>query len=154
MKRKLIAIAILAVICFSVFDFFHISGREIKGVKDISDTCTVTIRVNERTPANGMQDAENHTLSPVQTEALKELLLSSSFRRSLAKTMIWQTEEGVTEYRYDILIDFNDGQRFISIGLTANRFISITDQFGGDFLIIGKNADFEKGLIRVFRSTI
>ena len=152
MKKKLIVYAVLALVVFGIFDWFHVSGREIEYAKDISPDCTVTVKVFGDVPAFGWEEESVHTLGPAGTEALKELLLSSSFRRSLAKTMTWRTEED--EHKYDILVDFNDGQRFISIHLTNNMFISVTDQFGGDFLMIGKNADFEKQLIHILVSVI
>ncbi len=152
MKKKLIVYAALALAVLVIFDWFHVSGREVEHAKDITADCTVTVTVYGDVPAYGWEKESVHTLGPAGKEALKELLLSSSFRRNPAQTMTWLTEE--EEHKYDILVDFNDGQRFISIHLTNDLFLSVTDQFGGDFLMIGKNAGFEQQLIHILVSVI
>ena len=47
MKKRLIVWVVLAVICVGIFDFFHITGREIEYAKDITADCTVTVTVFE-----------------------------------------------------------------------------------------------------------
>ena len=157
MKKKLIVYAVLALMVFGIFDWLHVSGREIEHAKDITPDCTVTVTVFGETPTTGIgtggyQEQEVHTLSPVQIEALRELLLSSSFRRNPADTLVWKSEK--KECRYDIFVDFGDGERIISIHAAGNHHLNITDQFGGNFLMIGKNADFEKQLIHILVSVI
>lgn len=152
MKKYHITLAALAVLLLMIFDWFHVGGREIEHLKDISSDCTVTVMVYGRKPTTGIgtggyENEESFTLTEVQTEKLKQSFLSAGFRRNPAHTITWKSEK--TEKRYDIFVDFNDGQRFISIHMAGNHHLSITDQFDGNFLMIGKKTDLEGELLAI-----
>lgn len=145
MKKKLLAGAIFAAVLLAAVSWFHVSGREIDLAEDLDESCTVTVRVYGW--PDGSSTAEEQTLTAAQTEQLRELLLTSSFRRNPANTLIWQSEG--EEKQYDIMADFNDGQRFLILHLLGNHHISVVNQFGGDFLMLGKRADFEQRLLGI-----
>lgn len=151
MKKKWLAVAVAVALVFMMFSWFHVSGREIRYVEDISDDCTVTVTVFGKAPTTGIdtggwQKAETYILTAEQTEGLKQLLLSTTFRRNPADTLVWQSDK--KELRYDIFVDFGDGQRVISIHAAGNHHISITDQFGGNFLMI-RNDRWEETLLTI-----
>ena len=151
MKKNRIIIVVFVVLCLGIFDFFHVSGKEIRHLKDLGKECSVTVTVFEKAPTTGIgtggyRETECYTLTAEQTEELKQLLLSSTFRRNLSDTLVWQSDE--QEKRYDIFVDFGDGQRVISIHAAGNHYISITDQFAGHFLMI-RNDGWEETLTRI-----
>lgn len=151
MKRKLLVAAVTAAVYFALFSWFHVSGTEIRYAKDISADCTVTVSVYGKEPTTGIgtggwQETETHTLTAEQTEELKQLLLSSTFRRDFSDTLVWQSEE--KEKRYDIFADFGDGQRVLSIHAAGNHHITITNQFAGHFLLV-RNDGWEETLLAI-----
>ena len=118
----LVVIALLAV------SYFHVSGNDIAGVSEISDSCTVTVAKYQ---VLEYEDRVEYTLDAEQIRQLKELILESDFTRVLASTVYSEERD-----MYDIRIDFNDGQRFLAIHCFANEYITVTDQFDGKHLKI------------------
>ena len=148
MKKKLCIIAVTAAFVFAFFSWFHVSGKEIRYVKDISADCTVTVTVFGKTPTTGIgtggwKERETYTLTAGQTEELKQLLLSTTFRRNPADTILWESDKD--KMRYDIFVDFGDGQRTISIHGAGNHHLSISGQFSDHFLMI-RNDNWEETL--------
>lgn len=149
MKKRLLIGAILAAVLLAAFSWFHVSGREIDLVEELDKNCTVTVRVYGW--PDGSSTAEEHTLTAAQTGQLRELLLATSFRRNPANTLTWQSEG--EEQQYDILADFHDGQHFLILHLLGNHHLSVVNQFGGDFLMLRKSADFEQRLLDILGQT-
>jgi len=129
---RYIPLVAIALCLWLLWSFFHVRGSEIDLASDISDSCTVTVSAYE------LLDWENRTecvLNTEQTQDLKELILSSSFTRQL-KSVVYNFDPNL----YDIQIDFNNGQDFLSIHCLGNDYISVTNQFGGKHLKINNEA--------------
>lgn len=129
MKRNMILLAALLVVCLltvSLYAWFHVSGREIDGVSSMGVDCSVRIR-------KGLDEYQEYALDSLQRERLTALLSGSSFTRRLSGgTVTYPSGEAY----YTILIDFHNGQDFLTIHSISNRYISIADQFGGRHLKI------------------
>ena len=131
MKTKFIkplCIIILLIAIVSVYSWFHVRGSEIECAEEISDSCTVTIRAYQH------MEYENRTeyiLDSAQIQELKTLILESSFTKVLSSMVIFEDQD-----HYDILIDFNNGQDFISISNIGSEYITVSNQFDGRHLKI------------------
>lgn len=108
------------------FSFFHVSGREIAGAAEISDCCRITIA---KYPTTEWKEREEVVLKEEQAAQLKELILGGSFTREFSSVVT-----GFERTAYDIQVDFQDGQRFLSIHCLGGDYISVVDQFGGKHL--------------------
>lgn len=128
MKRvkKIIVWAVLLLSGVSIFAFFHVSGGQIKGIKQISDRCQVTVVKYQLLEWN---QREEYVLDGQQIEQLKQLILGSSFTRVLSDSVRFSDRTA-----YDITVDFQDGQHFLSIHCLGGEYLSVTDQFGGKHL--------------------
>lgn len=80
-------------------------------------------------PAGEWEDREEYALDGRQIQQLKELILSGSFTRVLSSAVT-----GFGRTQYDISVDFQDGQRFLSIHCLDGDYISIANQFDGKHL--------------------
>lgn len=135
--KKYWGLLLLAVIALLLSSYFRVSGRDIAGVSEISDSCTIT--VDKYYHLEHINRVE-YTLNAEQIQQLKELILDSDFTRVLASWVQFYDKD-----MYDIFIDFHDGQRYISIHCIGNEYISITDQFDGKHLKI-RNPDWKETL--------
>lgn len=144
-RDKIIAAGIAVIICvISMYSFFHVAGQEINGVKNISDTCTVTII---RYQHMEYDERNEYVLDAGQIEQLKKLILESSFTRDLSYVVTFNDRD-----MYDIQIDFNDHQNFISIHCIGNEYISVINQFNGKHLRIN-NPNWKESLEEIIKST-
>ena len=140
---SIIAVALLAALALSTCAYFRVDGTEIEGITEISDSCTVTLITYQHMEYG---DRKEYVLNSLEIETLKNLILNSSFTRSLQKIRY------IKDYdHYEIRIDFNDGQNFLSIRGTGNETITIADQFDGNFLLIN-NPQWEETLILLVQS--
>ena len=127
-KRALMFRAVGAALCAAVMvwclvSHYLVTGSEIEHLADVDETCTVTVN------RYGHLDYENRetvVLEPAEAKALKSFLLDSSFIRPFGKAGTVRFE---SDTMYDIIIDFNDGQRHISITVIGNEYFSVTNQY-------------------------
>ena len=141
MKTKHIkCILVLLLVVFIVYSWFHVRGSEIDGVQEISDSCTVTVRAYQHLE---YENRTEYTLNSEQIQELKNLILDSSFTRVLASYVTFEDQN-----MYDILIDFNNGQDFISIHNIGSEYIAVTNQFGDKHLKIN-NPEWKSTLERI-----
>lgn len=140
---SVLAVALLAALALSAYAFFRVDGKEIEGVTEISDACTVTLITYQHMD---YENRKEYILNTLEIETLKNLLLNSSFTRSLEKIRYIKDND-----HYDIRIDFNDGQNFLSIHSIGNETITVTAQFDGNFLLVN-NPQWENTLILLAQS--
>ena len=139
----ILAAVLLAALALSTYAYFRVDGTEIAGVAEISDSCTVTLITYQHMEYG---DRKEYVLSSLEIEILKNLLLNSTFTRSLEKVRY------IKDYdHYEIRIDFNDGQNYLSFRGTGNESITVTNQFDGNFLLIN-NPQWEDTLILLAQS--
>lgn len=141
----MIFIGILLIGAALLYSYFHVAGREIEYVENMSaDTCTVTVT---RYQHMEYEQRKEYQLDAAQIEQLKELILESSFTR-------YSFNSGVTfrdRDMYDIRVVFNNHQDFLDIHCIGNQYISLTDQFDGWHLKI-KNPDWKSSLEQIIQS--
>lgn len=135
--KKVIAVIVLIIMGIILYSWFHVSGKEIKGVYEISEDCTVLIKVMDSTIRGDVQ----YNLNAIQIEMLKTLILNSSFTQRLSSRIDYPSKT----QRYLITIDWNNGNDFLSIYSMGNKYITLIEQFNGRFLKIN-NPDWEKEL--------
>lgn len=149
--KKLLPILIIIVIVGLIYSFFHIDGRKIKNVKNLSSDCRVLVSVNDTYGHDNLQEYE---LNAEQIERLKNLLMKNSYKRRLSGTIIGQ----LPEKEYSILADWDkDGtpQVFLYIKIIGNEYINFHDQynfFRSKIYHKIKNPDFEKELIAILEA--
>jgi len=127
-RRALLFRAVGAALCamvmvLCVFSYYLVAGSEIEDLADVDETCTVTV---DRYKHMEHENRQTVTLEGEEQEALKALLLDSSFVRPLGRA---GTVRFFSDIMYDIRIDFNDGQRHISISVIGNEYLSVTTQY-------------------------
>jgi len=151
MLKKLLPIVIIVVIVVLIYSFFHIDGREIKNIKNLSSDCRVSVLVNDTYGHDNLQEYE---LNANQIEDLKNLLMNNSYKRRLSSTIIGQ----LPEKEYSILADWDkDGtpQVLLYIKIIGNQYINFNDQynfFRSKIYHKIKNSDFEKELISILEA--
>ena len=129
MQKKFLRFrAVMAALCALVMagcliSHYLVTGSEIEDLADVDETCTVTV------DRYGHLDYENRktvVLEGAERDALKSFLLESSFIRPLGKagTVFFESDT-----LYDITVDFNDGQRHISMSVIGNEYFSVTTQY-------------------------
>lgn len=129
---KVILITVLITLGLLIYSWFHVAGKEIDGVLEISPECSVIIRV-------GLENQQEYTLDAERIYMLQNLILTSSFRKAFANSITYPTG---TEH-YNILVDWNNQQDFLTIHSSGNEYISIPDQFNGKLLKV-KNPEWER----------
>lgn len=135
--KKLLPFVILIAVALMAFDFFHITGSEIRNVKKLTEASYVDVGEGSLSIVNKLNEE--------QVEALKELLLETTFTRRLSRTIIGP----LPERRYSILADWNDGGKTnLYIHLIGGEYAQVGGQFGDVFLKI-KNPEFEYKLIEI-----
>lgn len=134
--KKIIVVAVLIIMGTILYSWLHVSGKEIKGVADISEKHTVVITVE---PNRG--EYVEYSLNRIQIEMLKTLILNSSFTQKFSSIMYYPSGT----QRYNIDIHWNNGWNSLRISSVGNEFITINEQFKDRFLKIN-NPDWEKEL--------
>ena len=130
----------------AIYSAQNIANRQIKeynDVKNISDTCTVTIIKYQHMEYN---ERSEYVLDAGQIEQLKELILESSFTRDLSNWITFNDRD-----IYDIQVDFNNRQDFISIHCIGNEYISVINQFDDKHLRIN-NPNWKESLEEIIKS--
>lgn len=121
--RRVIIVLCAAVIAGCLYSHYHVAGSEIENLADVDETCTVTV---DRYGHLDYENRETVVLEADEAEALKALLLDSSFTKRFSRSgMVWFESDTM----YDIHVDFNDGQRHISISVIGNEYLSVTTQY-------------------------
>lgn len=136
----LLPIVLLAIF---VYSYFHVSGSEIDGVADIGPGCTVTV---EKSIAVYSTKLGCYTLTPEGTDALRELLLDSSFTRELSNIVQFSDHD-----QYDLRIEFPDGRDPLIVEVLGGEYLSIVNRFDGKHLKIN-TADFKEGLEEILNT--
>lgn len=143
---SILAVALLVALGLSAYAYFKVDGKEIAGVTEISDSCTVTLITYQHME---YENRKEYVLNSQEIHILKNLLLNSTFTLSLEKARYPKDSD-----RYDLRIDFNDGQNYIVIHATGNEHITVIDtidQFNGNFLLVN-NPQWEDTLILLAQS--
>ncbi len=146
--KKILPFLIVILIIGLVYSFFHIDGREIKNIKNLSSDCRVSVIVND---TYGHDNRQEYELNSKQIEGLKNLLMNNSYKRRLSSTIIGQ----LPEKDYQILADWDkDGtpQMLLYIKIIGNEYINFSEQFNIFRHMIYheiQNLDFEKELISI-----
>ena len=146
MKKKQIVIAmIIVMVCvIPIFSYFHVAGRRIDNIKNVSDACTVMIIKYQHMEYDKRSE---YVLDAGQIDQLKELIIESSFTRDLSNMIMFHDHD-----IYDIQIDFNNHRDFISIHCIGNEYISVTNQFNDKFLKVN-NRNWKATLEKIIQST-
>ncbi len=134
------SVCILLIGSIFLFQYFYISGKEIRFASEIGGDCTVTVskyRITE------WREREEQLLDGQQIQELKELILSSSFTRILSETVRHDDDDF-----YDISVVFDFQQEPLVIHGIGNEYIYITGQFGGKHLKIN-NEKWKECLERI-----
>lgn len=145
MKKKYITIAAVAVaiICvILIFSYFHVAGREIDNVENISDTSIVTVIKYEHLE---YEKRTEYVLNAEQILQLKELISDSSFTRVLSDGVTFKDQD-----MYDIEVDFGNQQELF-IHCIGNKYISVVNQFNDKHLKIN-NSGWQEALDAIIRS--
>lgn len=132
-KRRLIALAIcLIFLIFGIilYLYINISGSEIQGIADISSDCEVTITKTDFFYDN----QEVHVLTSAQTEALQELIRSSSFYNTFSSG----TELPSSDLNHYLILvsDVNTQDTLLDIVSIGNEYIRVQGQFQNNLLKI------------------
>ena len=135
-RTLLYLLPIILLACF-VYSYFHVSGAEIDGVADIGPDCTVTA---EQSLAVWGTILGQYTLTPEGADALRELLLNSSFTRVLSNMITFQDHR-----QYELRVSFPDGRDPLIICVLGGEFLSVVNQFDGKHLKIN-DPDFPERL--------
>lgn len=134
--RAVTAVLVLAVI--ALISYIRVSGREIDGISEMTDTnCTVSITTYRHME---WDDRVEHELGPEQILALKALILDSTFTRGLFRSGVTVDDLDM----YDIEVDF-DQKKHIVIHSIGNEYISIITADDAGFLKI-HNKDWKAAL--------
>lgn len=139
----ILAAVLLVALALSAYAYFKVDGKEIAGVTEISDSCTVTLITYQHMD---YENRKEYVLNSLEINVLKNLLLNSFFTRSLEKIRYIKDND-----HYEIRIDFNDGQNFLRILGTGNESISVLNQFDDNFLLVN-NSQWEDTLILLVQS--
>lgn len=146
--KKILPIVIIVVVAYLIYSFYHIDGREIKNINNLSSDCRVSVVVEK---TYGDDNRQEYELNPEQIESLKNLLMNNSYKRRLFSTIIGQ----LPEKDYTILADWDkDGtpQVLLYIRIIGNEYINFSRQFNffnHNIYHKIKNPDFEKELISI-----
>ena len=141
--KTLLYLLPIALLAFFVYSYFHVSGSEIDGVADIGPDCTVTV---EKSLAVYSTKLGSYTLTPEGMDALRELLLDSSFTRELSNVV------RVDDYdQYDLRIEFPDGRDPLIATVLGGKFLSAVNRFDGKHLKIN-TADFKERLEEILNT--
>lgn len=141
--KRLIALAFVVVIALTSWSIFHVSGNEIAHIAEIDGDCTITVSSYQH------MDWENRAeqvLNAAKNDALRQLFLDSDFTRALSSSVTFDDLD-----QFDIFVDFNDRQNYLSVHVIGNEYILVTDQFGGRHLKIG-NPDFKARLQEILQN--
>lgn len=141
--KRLIALAFVVIIALTSWSIFHVSGNEIAHIAEIDGDCTITVNSYQH------MDWENRAeqvLNAAGNDALRQLFLDSDFTRVLSSSVTFDDLD-----QFDIFVDFNDRQNYLSVHVIGNEYILVTDQFGGRHLKIG-NPDFKARLQEILQN--
>ena len=127
----------ISLLVLFVYSYFHVSGSEIDGAADIGPDCTVTV---EKSLAVYSTKLGSYTLTPEGMDALRELLLGSSFTRELSNVVRVDDHD-----QYDLRIEFPDGRDPLIATVLGGKFLSAVNRFDGKHLKIN-TADFKERL--------
>lgn len=127
-----VATLVLILCVISLISYIRVSGREIDGVSEMTDTnCTVTITTYQHME---WDDAVEHELGPEQILELKALILDSTFTRGLRRNVVSVDDRD----RYEIVVNF-DQSRYVRIRSLGNEYIDITGDDAGFLKIHNKD---------------
>ena len=142
-SQTLLYLLPIALLVLFVYSYFHVSGSEIDGVADIGPGCTVMV---EKSLAVYSTKLGSYTLTPEGMDALRELLLGSSFTRELSNVV------RVDDYdQYDFRIEFPDGRDPLIATVLGGKFLSAVNRFDGKHLKIN-TADFKERLEEILNT--
>ena len=116
------SVCILLIGSIFLFQYFYISGKEIRFASEIGGDCTVTVskyRITE------WREREEQLLDGQQIQELKELILSSSFTRTLSETVRHDDDF------YDISVFF-DFQQEPLVDVYKRQFRILADRSSPD----------------------
>lgn len=127
-------VATLALILcvISLISYIRVSGREIDGISEMTDTnCTVSITTYRHMERD---DRVEHELGPEQILELKALVLDSTFTRGLFRSGVTFDDLDM----YDIVVNFNK-KKYVAIHSIGNEYIDIAGDDAGFLKIHNKN---------------
>ena len=136
--RRMLLPLILIAAAVILWNWFYVDGGEIELVEEIDRGCTGILISS---PLLGWEERTEYELLQNQMPQVKALLMSTSYTRVLSNTVY-----GFDPDLYDIRIDFNDGQRFLSIHILGDDYISVVGQFGGKHLKINNQEAWKAAL--------
>jgi hypothetical protein len=122
--------AILLIAALSVYSYFHVSGKSIDGVSNISSASPVVIQKSYHLETGYTE----YVLDEKQIEMLKSLIEKTSFTRVLSFLVFFEDKD-----RYDIIINDNTQRVWLHISSIGGEYISVPDQFGGKHLKINNS---------------
>ena len=140
MLKRMRGISLFLVVLLGLYSYFHVSGSEIQGVRDITEGCTVSVA---HCPWMEWDNGTEYVLDGSQIQGLRELLMDSSFTRNPAAFVTGQFSE---EYR--IMVEFDDSRHPLIIYCIDDKYVTVlndSDQFGGKHLNIN-NPNWKKAL--------
>lgn len=132
LKKEALALALMALCMLLLYGYFYVDGKEIQGVEQMDESCTVTIKKYRHML---YEDRVEYILDEDGIARLKALVLDSHFTRNLAGLVTFEAED-----MYDILVDFNDGHTFLALHCIGNEWVTVSNQFDGKHLKINNRA--------------
>ena len=107
-KKAIIISAVLLIIAVGAFFYFYIPGAWIGGISEISLESSVIIRRDTATKNQSgtfEHSITEYTLNADQINMLKELILGSSFSRTLGRSVLSHNTTNLENYNsFDIVI--------------------------------------------------
>lgn len=141
-KWKIFAAAICIMSVLGIYAFFHVSGGEIQGAKEISSDCKVTI---EAFPFLKEEEKTTIVLNSDNIQKLKTLILESHFQRRL-QHMVRVNDRDC----FRIRVDYPDEREPLKMDCIGNEYVLITKQFGGHHLKV-KNSRWKETITQIMR---
>ena len=123
-KMAILLLAFIAVLTWVTVDFVFVSGKELPGAENMTDTAEATIEIRDRT---GTQLLETRTLTRGQSAALQSLLLRTGYQRTFSES----AQVGTDELTYDIYIVLPGSGETIRFAVLGHRLLAAPDFFGG-----------------------
>lgn len=130
----------MAALIFMIISYFHFSGGEISGIKNISTEDTVYAQLYD----NSYQLIDEKKLNSSQIEAIKSLILNSHFTRHTEGLLYYLPEEAPYKYHINIYKKYTD-EEDLHLEILGNSYFNACEDQNFGFLKI-RTSDFEEKL--------
>lgn len=141
-NKKVLSILIVLFLIVAIYAFFHIRGKEIRYIHQLSEAETVSVSIIDRFSEQQWEIE----LNKQQAQSIQKLLKESSYRRRLSSSI----EGGLPDKTYHIFADLDEkGNQHLYITVYGGEYIQFLNQYGSKYHKI-LNPNFEEELTRIF----